>query len=155
MYCHTTECCKLQVPSKTGTSPPRGLGAFGEIIDESPGMQRGKELGALTAPQKLRSLTSVCTSTQQPLRVCVCVRPCVLMHVFIRGGGWLFLSFARHNPFLLSLRAPGSNEGWTWKRLTPVLRRACLLVSLFFPLSWCSSLLPLLHLFLWNSPVLL
>lgn len=166
MYCHTTECCKLQVPSKTGTSPsppplpPRTGCVWGDNWRVPWHAAREGALGALTATQKLRSLTSVCTSTQQAgggrARVYVCVRPRVLMHVFIRGGGWLFLSFARHNPFLLSLREhPGVMRDEPERGWRQFWGRPALLVFLFFPLSWCSSLLPLLHLFLWNSPVLL
>lgn len=148
MYCHTTECCKLQVPSKTGTfpsppSPPRTGCVWGDNWRVPWHPARERALCALTATQKLRSCTSVCTSKQQTggerARVYLRVRLYVLMHVFIRGGGWLFLSFARHNPFLLSLRAPRSNEGWTWKRLTTVLRKASALCFSFLP----SFLMPL------------
>lgn len=109
MYCHTTECCKLQVPSKTGTSPsppfpPRGLGAFGEIIDESPGMQGGNEHH--TQPHK-RSLTSVCTSKQQTGGECTCLFACTTVCAYVRvyqRRRVIILFFLRHNPFLLSLR---------------------------------------------------
>lgn len=69
---------------------PRGLGAFGEIIDESPGMQRENERHTqrLAAAQSLAPslvCTSVCTSKQQTGRecayvyahVCVCLCACV------------------------------------------------------------------------------
>lgn len=62
---------------------PRGLGAFGEIIDESPGMQRENEhhTQRLAATQSLAH--SVCVWQKQPTgkecvyvcaRTCVCVR---------------------------------------------------------------------------------
>lgn len=164
MYCHTTECCKLQVPSKTGTfpsppSPPRTGCVWGDNWRVPWHPARERALCALTATQKLRSCTSVCTSKQQTgegARVYLRVRSYVLMHVFISGGGWLFLSFARHNPFLLSLSEhPGVMRDEPERGWRQFWGRPLLFVFLFLPLSWCHFLLPLLHLFLWNSPVLL
>lgn len=70
---------------------PRGLGAFGEIIDESPGMQRENEhhTQRLTATQSLAHLVCVRQCVRQNNRleesvcvyaVCVCVRGCVRVH---------------------------------------------------------------------------
>lgn len=79
---------------------PRGLGAFGEIIDESPGMQRENEhhTQRLTATQSLAHLVCVRQCVRQNNRleesvcvyaVCVCVdvSACTLRRVFIREGG--------------------------------------------------------------------
>lgn len=64
---------------------PRGQGAFGEIIDESPGMQRENEhhTQRLTATQSLAH--SVCARQcvrqnkwlEESVFMCVCVRGCV------------------------------------------------------------------------------
>lgn len=69
--------------------PPRGLGAFGEIIDESPGMQRENEhhTQRLTARQSLahsvcvRQCVCVKTTDWKRERVCVYVYTCV----YVRG----------------------------------------------------------------------
>lgn len=136
--------------SLTAFSPPRTGSVWGDNWRVP--WHAARERAAHSATQTLAHV-SVCVKTTDRRRACLfaCASVCAYARVYQRRRV-IILFFLRRNPFLLSLRAPRSNEGWTWKGLTAVLRTACALCFfLFIPPSWCHSLLPLLHLLVWNS----
>lgn len=67
--------------------PPWGLGAFGEIIDESPGMQQENEhhTQRLRATQSLAHSVCVRQCVRQNNRLEECVYIYVLVCVYVRG----------------------------------------------------------------------
>lgn len=143
---------------------PWGLGAFGEIIDESLGMQSVNERHTqrLTATQSsLSARMSVCMAKQQTGRgVCVClwvhvwkcgsVRVCPCVGVCLsekeEENGMIIPFFVSRNPFLLSLREhPGvmrDEPETAWLYEYPSEGRPVRFLFLFIPLFLRASVFP-------------
>lgn len=149
---------------------PWGLGAFGEIIDESLGMQSVNERHTqrLTATQSsLSARMSVCMAKQQTGRgVCVClwvhvwkcprVPVCgVCLSEKEEENGMIIPFFVSRNPFLLSLREhPGvmrDEPETAWLYEYPSEGRPVRFLFLFIPLFLRASVFPFLR--LWNTSV--
>lgn len=111
--------------SLTAFSPPRTGSVWGDNWRVP--WHAARERAAHSATQTLAHV-SVCVKTTDRRRACLfaCASVCAYARVYQRRRV-IILFFLRRNPFLLSLRAPRSNEGWTWKGLTAVLRTACAL----------------------------
>lgn len=77
--------------------PPQGLGAFGEIIDESPGIQRGNKHSVLSQPHKscahARQYVRQNNRLEERVRVftCVCGRMGLCTCLSVEEGDYSFL----------------------------------------------------------------
>lgn len=112
-----------------------------------------KEWAPRSATQTLAHV-SVYLKTTDWRRTCACLFACATVCAFARvyqRRRVIILFFLRRNPFLLSLREHrGLMRDEPERAWRQFWGRPVLFVFLFIPLSWCHSLLPLLHLFLWN-----